>query len=236
MLSKDHQKQNIDFKLRALLSAWKLVLSIAVFCAAIPAWAADYTDPPNPAHLLRPGIWTVADMDGDRILDAASGVKIAHTQQGYVYRVDLDLSASHHPASFTVLSNEDVALSVEALDVDGDHDLDLVITSHLPHKLIGIWINDGEGQFTPGDAAKYGSSVWQHRDSLSSSDRRDLPQVNIVERWRPLFSVESCPIIFSPAQVSANALRSTSLQLPSVSIACPRFRAPPIHVSILATL
>jgi len=235
MVSKDHQKENIDLKFEALLRAW-LVLAIAVFCAAIPAWAADYTHPRDLTHLLCPGIGTVADMDGDRILDAASGVKIAHTEQGYVYRVDLDLSASHHPASFTVLSKEDIALSIEARDVDGDHDPDLVITSHLSHKLIGIWINDGKGQFTRGDAAKYVSSVWQHRDSLSSSDQRDLPQVITVERWRPLFDVESSPIIFSSAQVSANALRSTTLQLPSVSIACPRFRGPPIQVSILATL
>jgi hypothetical protein len=48
--------------------------------------------------------------------------------------------------------------------VDGDHNLDLVITSRFGREPVGVWINDGHGRFTPENADAYAKSIWQETD------------------------------------------------------------------------
>src|SRR5262249_55623027 len=120
-------------------------------------------------HLLRPGFPAVGDLDGDHVPDVASGINLGRTAQGYAYRVDLDLTANLHAKPFSVFSSEPNGLEIRAIDVDGDPDLDLVITSRLLQQPIGIWINDGRGNFTPGDPSQYESAFCRHTTSIDSS-------------------------------------------------------------------
>ena len=67
----------------------------------------------------------------------------------------LDLTGNPDQKSFSVLSQEPNGLNIQAIDVDGDQDLDLVVTSRWSMQIIAVWINDGSGSFTPGDLDQY---------------------------------------------------------------------------------
>src|SRR5262245_17896358 len=136
------RKLSLSFLIRALLI-------LGAVCA-VPSfgWAAGSEINPR---LLRPGSPAVADLDGDKIRDVASGVRVGQTEKGYLYRIDLDLSSNAAPTSLLVYSSELTGLNVEALDVDGDSDLDLVVSGRLTSQPSGVWINDGKGHFSETD-------------------------------------------------------------------------------------
>jgi hypothetical protein len=87
-------------------------------------------------------------LDGDHKADLALSRKIGSGGKGYLYRVDLTLSQTTQSDSFTFSNADLLGVNISAVDVDGDHDLDLVISSRLFGRRIGIWINDGAGSFT----------------------------------------------------------------------------------------
>jgi hypothetical protein len=180
-------------------------------------------------HLVRQGVGAFADIDGDHIPDFASGINVGHTDQGYSYRVDLDLSGNPHARPFSVLSQEAAGLNIEAIDVDGDHDLDLVITARLSRTPIGVWLNDGEGGFTPGDI-KNPSETWKATASVQSpgmaaagstqSDNR-RPQLKVCRKR------EACAA--APPALSAFEFSSSQY---SWSFTGPaRLRAPPLSLT-----
>jgi hypothetical protein len=57
--------------------------------------------------------------------------------------------------------------------VDGDHDLDIIVTSGFARQPVAVWINDGRGGFDEGDLAAYPAWIW--RDDLSISARIRRP-------------------------------------------------------------
>jgi hypothetical protein len=68
-------------------------------------------------------------------------------------------------------------VDIAAVDVDGDHDLDLVISSRFPLQRIGVWINDGKGSFTQNLYTLYSAPV----DLSLQSLRLDVPTQAIHE-------------------------------------------------------
>src|SRR5262245_49555530 len=101
---------------------------------------------------LRSG-WALSDLDGDRKTDLAVSREVARTGSGYLYRVELKLSRTQQPLSFTFSSTDDLGVNISAIDVDGDHDLDFVIDGRFTR--IGVWINDGRGRFTQNPPIRY---------------------------------------------------------------------------------
>src|SRR5262249_14253618 len=92
--------------------------------------------------------WVLGDLDGDRETDIAVSREVRQSDSGYVYRVELKLSQSEGSGSFTFFNADDQGVNIAAADVDGDHDLDLVISGRFPDQRIGVWVNDGRGGFT----------------------------------------------------------------------------------------
>src|SRR5215467_10155568 len=138
--------------------------------------AAGSRNPAVDLHLLHPGTTVIVDLDGDQIPDFASGTNLGRMPQGYAYRVDLDLTDNSQPKPFRVFSTEPNGVAIKAIDLDGDHDLDLVITGRLLHEPIGVWINDGRGNFIPGDSTQY-SDAFDGTDSSLASSLRFLNSV-----------------------------------------------------------
>ena len=91
--------------------------------------------------------WVLADLDGDRTPDFALGERLGRSKDAYFYRVQLQLSSDTPSTSFTVVHNDALGLKITGLDIDGDDDIDLIISDRFFRQHIGIWLNDGKGHF-----------------------------------------------------------------------------------------
>lgn len=204
-----------------------LLLLFAVFLFALPGSVFGAPHGSIATHLLRPGTPAVADLDGDHHPDLASGIKTGHTSDGYSYRVDLDLSGNPEGKSFSVFSQEPNGLNIQAIDVDGDHDLDLVITNRWSMQPIGVWINDGSGSFTPGDLDQYSLRIWQTSQSVRSSDLAS--NVVLQHEWRRLdISLGSERFEFRLSDLQLRPVSSVSTNTSRISLGSAQLRAPPI--------
>src|SRR5262249_8455863 len=121
--------------------------------------------------------WVLGDLDGDHETDIALSREVGQSDIGYVYRVELKLSQTHQPVSFTFFKTDALGVNIEAADVDGDHDVDLIINSRFTGQSIGVWINDGRGVFTQNLHSLYRAS----EDRVLQSLRLDVPKQAIDE-------------------------------------------------------
>lgn len=135
-------------KLLRLACAW---ISLGVLS---PAFAAPATASTQPAKTFD-RFWNVPDLDGDSQPDAARQTSLGWDLHGYSYSLDLRMSACGELSTIQVHTKDPWALHVSFRDVDGDSDLDLVVTGGLFHQPVGVWLNDG-GEFT--QAADSGSA------------------------------------------------------------------------------
>ena len=87
------------------------------------------------------------DLDGDHTPDFVGGQRLGRTTEGYFYRVQLHLSAGSPSSSFTVFHDNALGLKITGVDIDGDDDIDLIISDKFFHGHIGVWLNDGRGHF-----------------------------------------------------------------------------------------
>jgi hypothetical protein len=132
-----------QYRLRQCIAPVILLLaSTFLWCSTANAQLPSHIDSPIGSG------WAVADLDGDHKADLALSRKIGTGGQGYLYRVDLTLSQTTKSDSFTFSNTDLLGVNISAVDVDGDHDLDLVISGRFLGRRIGIWINDGAGSFT----------------------------------------------------------------------------------------
>jgi hypothetical protein len=138
------------------------VLAILLALIAIgPAVCAERED--SLAELARTvltgGDATTADFDGDRHGDLALVVPDRGSLMSTRYTVDIKFSTRIDSTSFTLQSRPG-GLDVAARDIDGDRDLDLVITTRLSGEHVGVWVNDGSGNLLRGNVADYPSWIW----------------------------------------------------------------------------
>jgi hypothetical protein len=164
----------------------------------------------------------IADLDGDGRLDLAIVRSEGRNVKGFSYRVELQLSA-HLGASSFRLSAPQGGLHIVPRDVNGDGELDLVITSAWSHAPVSVWINDGHGAFTESDAAAYPTSIWIEGPGILSNTPHETFQAAVVESHRFFIdlSIDSylihnhsldylrLPLTVSrPALITASRLRS----------------------------
>jgi hypothetical protein len=165
---------------------------------------------------------TLADFDGDGRLDYA----VAHPGGQGNYRIDVHLGAGGGGA-ILVAARATGGLRVAAFDVDGDHDIDLVITTEYAREPVGVWLNDGNGAFSEADASLF-PSIWRDcRQSIEGTSRPAPQPVLILSAGVGLVHVEHAGrlapaprILPKPSGFSSNfsiARASTSLRAPPVA-------------------
>ena len=126
------------------------VASMAAAYAQGPASVITGVSPRGSSVLL--------DLDGDSRADLATAEPEA-ASRNMRYRVEVRLTQDR-ATTFYVNDRRAPGLRMTGVDVDGDGDLDLVITSRF-RELIGVWINDGHGRFTPGTPTAVVTSMWR---------------------------------------------------------------------------
>jgi hypothetical protein len=117
--------------------------------------------------------WTTADFDGDNQLDVATTRSAGRGR----YVLELELSTRRAGGgsgqfSFPPLPSSAFGLHLTPRDVDGDHDLDIIITSGFARQPVAVWINDGRGGFDEGDLAAYPAWIWREDLSISALSPR----------------------------------------------------------------
>src|SRR5262249_29555016 len=148
----------------------KVVVLTITFLMASPSYAADgNTKTFRLGTAALPYGWStaIADFDADKKPDFAIANKIGTSTRGYEYSIELNLSLESRQV-FRFHSS-DSALSIAALDLDNDHDLDVVLTRPLNGEVVGVWINNGSGQFSEGNREDLAPVV----QSLSGTICRD---------------------------------------------------------------
>jgi hypothetical protein len=155
-------------------------LAAANTCLAVTGRIASA--PPLPRRSLEPVGWAVADFDGDRQPDMAVA-KIESQGAGYVYWLEFDLSATRAGDSapprhgFPAGAASVFGLHLTPRDVDGDHDLDIVVSLGFARQPVAVWINDGQGGFEEGDLAAYPALTCLEELSLCGQSRRETTRV-----------------------------------------------------------
>ena len=114
---------------------------------------------------------TFGDFDGDRFPDFAVATAAAPRGVSYRFRVAVYLS-TFPDTTFDVETAVPGGLHVDTRDVDGDNDLDLVISTQFGRQAVGVWINDGSGVFSPADRTAYPGALWHFGDRFLQSPER----------------------------------------------------------------
>jgi hypothetical protein len=136
--------------------------------------------------------WAVADFDGDSLPDLAIA-KMESQGGGYVYWLEFDLSARRSGDSarqrpgFPAIASSLLGLHLTPRDVDGDHDLDIVVTIGFARQPVAVWINDGQGGFEEGDLAAYPALTCLEELSLLPQSRPETTRALYDEGRRSRF-------------------------------------------------
>ena len=86
----------------------------------------------------------LADFDGDRLPDVATG-RLA----GGMYRIEIRFSSDS--TTCLVMNYIPPQATMYVMDVDGDNDLDLVVTDGFSLFPQAVWLGDGKGHFQDGN-------------------------------------------------------------------------------------
>jgi hypothetical protein len=73
--------------------------------------------------------------------------------------LNIDVSETHSTQSI-LLETRAAAVRIASRDVDGDGLPDLLVADAEGGAPLGVWLNDGQGGFTPSDATLYPESIW----------------------------------------------------------------------------
>jgi hypothetical protein len=181
----------------------------------------------------RPFGWStvISDFNADGAPDLAVADRGARRPWGFGYNVRVEVSGLSLRDIAFVSPHE--AITVRAIDVDRDHDVDLVISAAPSGELVAIWLNDGRGRFTEGRVDQF-PAQWSRDGRLDRGDSADGPGMSAdgpprtsehlaLPRTRaPSRSTRTLPITESPRRhirsvSSSTGPRGPPLPAPSTS-------------------
>ena len=212
------------------ISRWTSIILFALWAFSTACQAAES---PTPASLPPPSalaLWdqggAIADLDGDGRADLALVRKDGWGRKGIEYRIDFQLSAGGKSRSISV-SAEEGGLQIAARDVDADGDLDLVVTSAKSSAVVGVWINDGHGLFTPSDPATYARSIWTEGLRFSSNGSQETFPPAVFEWQRFCTALSAGPYFCKELASERRSLFPAVANPRRIPVNQPQTRAPP---------
>lgn len=171
----------------------------------------------------------IADLDGDGRSDLAVVSGEGRGTNGARYQIELNLSAHSGPSSFCVTAG-DGGLHIIPRDVNGDGDLDLVITSARSLVPVGVWINNGRGAFTPGDTSAYTTLAWDEGLGIASGDPQRIFPVTIPQSSSSWLDFSKRFRFWSELPSQRLRLSHRTSNFSEIAVGQPRTRAPPYFV------
>ena len=228
----------------AAVIAWRArstVKAPALFCAAaVLIWFAALGAAPTRATAVPPAqdsshhalgmntSFAIADLDGDRRPDLATA-EIERSELRFTrYLIRLQFTATAEQSGQAIGVTGAFGLpQISAIDVNGDHALDLVVTA-AGHKLpIAVLLNDGRGKFSlarPGDfPAAALDSPWRWVPA-----NRHIPDIALLIPTRtPQADAQSAWRSFASRQLAESRFSTSRGFWPEPLLSSPLGRAPP---------
>jgi hypothetical protein len=148
---------------------------------------------------LGPGLaFSIADLDGDLKPDLAN-VQAGQTDVSRTdYRVQLQLSAAGQQ-TFQIVAPMG-GLQVVAHDVNGDHALDLVLTTTWLRQPVAILLNDGHGSFSRVDPTAFPAAFSESKTNWISSGEDGPDAVGVPPHSRSEIRSEIELFLHFPSQ------------------------------------
>jgi hypothetical protein len=155
-----------------------------VFFAALLSGAAATADVPSaPASSLGPNLsFSVADFDGDAKPDLASVQTRRSDLARTDYWIQLQLSVADRQ-TFQIVAPMG-GLQIVARDVNGDHVLDLVLTTTWLRQPVAILLNDGHGTFSRVDPDAFPEAFNESTTSWGSTPSHTIDAVGVPPQSR----------------------------------------------------
>jgi hypothetical protein len=163
---------------------WAVIILCALWASSATCQASETQTPsvvqlsPTPSFCDQG--CAIADLDGDGRPDLAIARAEGWGPSGFRYRIDLDLTSRVGLSSFSV-SAQRGGLRIIPRDVNGDWNLDLIITTAWSFTPVGVWINDGHGGFIRGDPTAYPQSIWDGGHGIRSETPHESSQATVPE-------------------------------------------------------
>ena len=152
---------------RALLRTLVRATLFLALASCIPIRARAANQPTQPRIAPGRGLpFAIADFDGDHQPDVASVQAAPGESSRDDYWVRLRLSASGK--RYIPLTAPRGGLRVEALDVNGDHAVDLVFATAWLDRPVAILLNDGHGNFSRVDPSAFPQAFKKSRNAFNS--------------------------------------------------------------------
>jgi len=216
---------------RSAGSCWAAIILCALGLSSATCRALEPLTPATPQLPATPSFCdqgcAIADLDGDGQPDLAIAKAEGWGPNGFQYRIDLDLSTRTGRSSFKVFAQRG-GLRIIPCDVNGDWELDLVITSAWSFTPVGVWINDGHGGFIPTDPSGYPQSTWSEGPGVLSDPLRETFQAVIPQFSRNWADSSGGPCSYNALIITGRTLPLSAFEPRSGSRRRPQTRGPPL--------
>jgi len=172
--------------------------------------------------------FAIADFDGDHRPDLAIIQEEASSTGSTKYWIELQLSASSRQ-SIEVMAPTG-GLRIEAIDVNnGNHFVDLVITTAWLRQPVAIFINNGRGRFSRVQTTAFPEVFTDSTTNWVSASVRSTDTVGVSPHERTWMFLEATRLPFARPQVCLTSRASPGFHLGSILLSHAG-RAPPSEV------
>ena len=148
------------------------MVGIAIaFCCLVVSFASRGSAQSLPVKAAGAGVrFAIADFDGDSRPDLATVQvgKISASQARYWIHFELSAGARQ----FIDVTAPVGGLEIAPRDVNGDDNLDLVVTTAWLNRPVAVLLNDGHGNFTRQDTGAYSGMTWRFDAGWSENTGR----------------------------------------------------------------
>jgi hypothetical protein len=171
-----------------------------LFLVGLLAGAASAADVPTTHAVSRgPGLsFSVADFDGDSKPDLASVQYGTSESSRTDYRIQLQLSAAGRQ-TFQIVAPIG-GLEIISRDVNGDHALDLVLTTAWLRKPVAILLNDGHGNFSRVEPDAFPRAFSESETTWGSATEHAIDAVGVPPQSRDEIHSETELFLHLPAR------------------------------------
>jgi hypothetical protein len=206
-----------------------VLLSAASAARAQAPCAAGTTRPPHGFRLgtaARPFGWSTAigDLNADGQPDIAITDRIGRLGDGFSY--SLELTFAGLGTRWLTFDAPDAALAIALLDIDYDHDLDVVVSAPFSRAVVRVWLNDGQGGFHEAAPPPSNAVVGDERADSATPSPADAHAIVPSARRHHASNVgDACPAAAALAGTRASIGRPLTARTQPPSPLRPR--APP---------